>query len=354
MKVVILSDNWVGSGGGIATFLHGLVLRLQENGINVRVIFRNGKDEKQIKINGNRFIYVIKSLFCMRSIRPDVIHSNGSWYCLMPGAIYKSVNKVKLIHTFHSVPLGELTPIGSLLFQIIISKCDNVTFVSKSLMDPIRSSFKLNIKNSEIIYAGVSAPIINNNELEDFKKTFGFKKDEIILLGQALTASKPKAEGAKLLLKALKKINANNHKVRLLLTREGAYINELRTYSENMGLDDSVIFTGDVENPFIAVEACDIFTHISLADGLPLAILEAMSLGKPIIATNVGGIPECIINEETGLLINPSIDEIVTSINRLLNDKDLALSLGSQAKKTALDTFSWEKSSSKFIILYNK
>ena len=71
----------------------------------------------------------------------------------------------------------------------------------------------------------------------------------------------------------------------------------------NESVQNTVIFTGDIDNPYASLKICNIYTHISLCEGLPLALLEAMVMGKPIIATPVGGIPEVVVPEETGLLV---------------------------------------------------
>jgi glycosyltransferase involved in cell wall biosynthesis len=82
----------------------------------------------------------------------------------------------------------------------------------------------------------------------------------------------------------------------------------------------------------------DIFILPSYHEGLPMAILEAMSWGLPIISTSVGGIPELIVNDKNGLLIEPGNSEkLVNVMQTIIEDRDLRLRLGQQARESVLD-----------------
>ncbi len=139
----------------------------------------------------------------------------------------------------------------------------------------------------------------------------------------------------------------------MILTREGEYSNELKKFVKSEGVQDNVIFTGDVDNPFVPLVICDIYTHISLGEGLPIALLEAMSMGKPIIATKVGGIPEVIENGKNGILVDTDVDEITEKIEYLLENKVFRKRLAKNAKKTVEENFTWDNSVDKFIKIYD-
>ena len=175
----------------------------------------------------------------------------------------------------------------------------------------------------------------------------------LVLLAQAFTANKLKAEGAKLLIKSVKKLRDKYPNLILILTREGSYSNKLKEFAKNEGIEDNVIFTGDLENPYLPLVICDIYTHTPIGEGLPLALLEAMSMRKPIIATSVGGIPEAIENGVNGILVEPDVDKIAEKIEYLLENREFAEELGRNAKKTAEATFTWEKAAEKFIEIYS-
>lgn len=81
----------------------------------------------------------------------------------------------------------------------------------------------------------------------------------------------------------------------------------------------------------------DVFILPSYNEGLPMALLEAMSWGLPVIATPVGGIPEVVIPNQNGLLVNPgNIQQLIKAIQSLINDEDLRLRLGQAARASVL------------------
>ena len=102
--------------------------------------------------------------------------------------------------------------------------------------------------------------------------------------------------------------------------------------SHELKIDDRVHFLGHVHDVPGLLAASDLFCYPSLADGLPNAVVEAMAMGLPVIASAVGGIPELITDGENGLLVAPQdVRQLARSIARLLDDESLAARLGARA-----------------------
>jgi len=356
MKVTIISNYWKGSqGGGVKTYLVNFMDELKKRYIEVNIVFREGHDPENYRCTGSRFLFPLKAFVNLRKIKPPIIHSHGAWYCLLPGVIYKEFHGSVLIHTFHTEPDKKLPLFFKIVFQGLLNKCDYVTFVSKGLEEKVEDVYGLKFKKIAITYAGVRSKKVSENEIKEFYEKFNLRNDSIILLVQAFTAHKLKAEGAKLVIKAVKKLKEQYPNIILILTREGVYSNKLKEFSKNESVGNNVIFTGGVDNPFIPLAICDIYTHITLGEGgVSLALLEAMSMGKPIIATSVGGIPEAIEDGRNGILIEPDVDEIIEKIECLLENREFAEELGENAKKTAEEKFTWEKTINKFVEIYSK
>jgi hypothetical protein len=90
MKVALITNYWKDSqGGGIKTYLVNLVNEIQSRGIEVNVLFREGVDPQQFNGEMNKMWFSWSCFNQLRKIRPDVIHSQGTWYCLLPGFLYK-------------------------------------------------------------------------------------------------------------------------------------------------------------------------------------------------------------------------------------------------------------------------
>src|SRR5574341_416014 len=308
MRISIITNYWKNSpGGGIKTYLINLVneLKKREN-FSVNVIFREGEDPENYKIAENKLLFSVKSFFVLKKIKPDLVLSQGTWYCLLAGYLCKMLYGSILIHTFHTEPESKLPLFRKLFMEFLLNRCDYVTFVSRGLENKTDGVWKLNLSSKRAItYAGINHKEVSDIDIKKFSEKFNVKNDQIVLLALGLTALSYKAEGVKILIKAVKILKNKYPKLVLVLTREGLYSNELKEFVRRENVQDYVIFTGDIDDPYVPLNICDIYTHISLGEGLPVALLEAMVMGKPIIATSVGGIPEAIEDNINGLLVEP-------------------------------------------------
>lgn len=355
MKIVVITTFWKNSpGGGITTYLTNLVNEFRQRNLEVNTIFKFGIDPENYKVEGNKVFFSLKSYLLLNKLKPDVIYSHGTWYGLLGGYMYKKSHSVKLTYTFHTEPTEKLSIFDKMFFQYLINNCDYVTFVSKSLKEKVKAIYGISFRKTEITYAGVDFPHdISAKKTHEFCKLFGIKEDSVILLANGLTSLKEKADGAKLLIKAVKQLKSNYPNIILILTKEGSFSNELKKFSQKENISESIIFTGTLEDPNIPLKICDIYTHTPLIEGgVSLSILEAMAMGKPILATSIGGIPEAIEDGVNGILVQPDVDLITQKISYLLENKEFAFKLGQNAQKTAEEKFSWKMSADMFLKLY--
>lgn len=353
-KIAIITVYWKNSdGGGIKTYLTNLVNGLESRGLYPHVLFKEGHDLDNFCINTNKLLFSIRSLLILRKIGPEIIHSHSAWYCLLPGVIYKKIYGCKLFYTFHTQPISDLPLISKLFFKYLLNECDNITFVSNGLKEKVEEIYNFKFNKFAITYAGVAdRKNPEDDELKFFKDKFCIKNDSIILLALGLTALRYKADGLKLLILAIKELKKTYPNIILIATRKGDYLDELKEFTCEKGLRENVIFTGDIDNPDVPMCICDIYTHISLGEGLPLALLEAMSFGKPIVATAVGGIPEVIQDGKNGFLVEGDIDCIVEKIRLLLEDDEVSKKLGNNARDTINERFNFKASIDKICNLY--
>ena len=354
MKIAIITNYWKNSeGGGFKTYVVNLVDSLNDRKIPVNVLFRDGVDPDNFYGGRNKIIFLLRCYWELRRIHPDVIHSQGVWFCLLPGVLYKKIHGCTLIHTFHSEPFKKLQFPSNIFFQSLLNACNCVTFASKRLRERIVEVDRFKFRRTAITYAGVKAGNISAEELERFKERFPIKDDAVVLLAQAMTAHPLKAGGLKLLVQAVKILRGTYPNIILIVTRKGPFSDELMAFTRELGVETNVIFTGDMENPYVPIALCDLYTQITLGEGgLSLALLEAMTFGKPIVATAVGGIPEVITDGKNGLLVPPTVDAIVEKIDMLLKNREYAQKLGEWAKKTVEEKFTWEQATEKFLRCY--
>ena len=88
---------------------------------------------------------------------------------------------------------------------------------------------------------------------------------------------------------------------------------------------------GTSNNVINQLSEYDLFILPSIFEGMPMTIIEAMAVGMPILSSKVGGIPDIIVHDKNGVLINPSTENIYNAIERLYKDKNLRSKIGQQA-----------------------
>ena len=267
--------------------------------------------------------------------------------------IYKRLHGCTLIHTFHTEPIKKLSLPARFFFQSLLNACDCVTFVSKKLQERVVEVDGLSFSRTAITYAGVRAGEVTEAKIGQFREQYGIDEDAVVLLAIGMTALPYKAEGLQLLIRAMRILRETYPNIVLIATREGKYSDEIKTFTHEMGMEKHVVLTGNVENPFVPLKMCDLYTHTPLGEGgVSVALLEAMAMGKPIVATSVGGIPEAITDGENGLLVAPDAELVAEKIDLLLRNPEYADRVGKCAKKTVEEKFTWEQAAERFLQCY--
>jgi glycosyltransferase involved in cell wall biosynthesis len=137
----------------------------------------------------------------------------------------------------------------------------------------------------------------------------------------------------------------------------GELLESLKALIEREGISQHVILLGHVPRSKILslIAVGDIFVMPSRSEGTPIALLEAASLKKPILATAVGGIPELVKNEEECLLVEAgNVSELINGIRRLIQDEALSERLGENAYRRVIKDFSLDVQALATIQTYNK
>ena len=356
MKLAIITNYWIGSdGGGVREYTKNLVSHLKQKNVDVIVLFRKGVDASNHKLPESKSEFKSEAKKILMKEKPDAILCLGGWFTELPAISYKKEFKnTKILALFLSNFDSSLPLHKRMLNNRILNQFDKVGFVSKGLEDNVKNVAQLTIRSETfVLYPGIEVEHPTEQMVNEFKDKFGITNEDIILLGSGLTAVHVKKEGAKILIKALSKIVRDHPNVKLILTRNGQFSDELKEYAVKEGMKDHIIFTEDLSNPYPAIVASDIYTHITLGDGLPLSLLEAMAFGKPIVASNIGGIPEAIANGQDGIIVNNDVDEVIIAINTLIEDKELGIKYGESSKRVAHEKFKWEKTADFLIQICN-
>lgn len=140
-----------------------------------------------------------------------------------------------------------------------------------------------------------------------------------------------------------------------LIVGDGPLKDRLKDLAYRSNIEKNVRFTGFRKDIPDLLQIMDVYICSSESEGLSLSILEAMAAGIPIVATNVGGNPEIVLEGETGFLVPTKDPEALASkINLLLNDQLLARKIGENGRQRVYEKFSIEQMVNSYQLLYDK
>jgi glycosyltransferase involved in cell wall biosynthesis len=147
-------------------------------------------------------------------------------------------------------------------------------------------------------------------------------------------------------------------KIRFFIAGEGTYKGKIRRAIKSSNLSDNVLLLGHVPNREKLAElyrAATVFVHPAHYEGLPTVLLEAMACERPVVATSISGALDVIEDGVNGLLAPPHAPhQMAQAILRILNDPKLGRQLGTAARKTVEDSFSWRVVSQDYIAQYER
>ena len=155
------------------------------------------------------------------------------------------------------------------------------------------------------------------------------------------------------LLRAANRIASTSRSSRFVFVGDGPLKSDLEAEAARLQISQVCRFPGARRDVYDVVSAMDVFVLPSLNEGLPMSLLEAMTLGRPVVASEVGGIPEVIQHRVNGLLVPPGDEQgLARACLELTHDRELALTLGASARQTIEDAFSHERSGLALLNVY--
>lgn len=228
-----------------------------------------------------------------------------------------------------------------------------ITTISQYSRRKIVQHYNIDAKKIRIVPNGVDVdrftPI---GDYEKIKQRIRLGNRQMILFVGRLIPRK----GVNYLIEAAKQIVKEHKDVLFVIVGNGPLRNQLISSIIAASLRDHFVFLGDVsEEDLPKIYRCaDIFVLPSIQEGQGIVLLEAQASGKPVVAFNVSGITEAVINKETGLLVNPRSDELSTAILKLLSDTSLRRKMGQKGREFILRELSWDICAKKMLAVYHE
>jgi glycosyltransferase involved in cell wall biosynthesis len=205
-----------------------------------------------------------------------------------------------------------------------------------------------------VIYSGIELNILKESiseEKQNLKKELGIPENSLIV---GTAGRLVPVKGPEFLVKAAKYIISKYPDTYFIFTGDGSLENDLKKRALEMGISENIIFLGWRDNVAKIISIYDIFVLPSLNEGMGRVLAEAMALGKPIVASNIGGVPDLVIHGKNGFLVPPkNPKELAKYIQVLIEDKDTRAKMGLKGKEMSLN-FGAESMIEKIASLYEE
>ena len=296
----------------------------------------------------------------LRTNSPDILHLHFTGFIGLYPWLAKLLSVPRIFFTDHSSrPAGYVARQAPLwkrgLVRLINYPLSTVFCVSNYGYECMTALRVLPQNRFKMIYNGVdlSRAKRDPDRAERFRKKYSIPAGDTVVLQVSWIIPE---KGIPDLLETARLVVAQNPRVRFVVVGEGPYREQYMAAAHDMGLDDHIVWTGLIEDPFGegVFEMADIVCQLSSWEEVfGWMIAESMAYGKPVIATKVGGIPELIIEGESGFLVNPG-DTVSTSdrVVALMNDPSLRERMGAAGRRIVQEKFALAKNVSQLIDSY--
>jgi len=332
--------------------------KLEEFGVNTLLLKNSQRDIDAKKEFG--LLFELIKIF--KKEKPDIVHLNSSKMGFVGALAARIAGIKKIVFTCHGWAFNENRSFLSKWFfrifhNLTIMLADETIAVSEITKNQIKKPFRnkiavirnglreIELKEKDTAQKFLSEKIIQTNS--KVSKVLAEKPTWIGTLSELHTT-----KGLNYAIEAISKIKSN---VIFVVMGEGEKRKELEEQAVKLGVGNRVFLIGHIGGAPTYLKAFDIITLSSITEGLPYMLLESGFAARAIVASNVGGIPEIIENNKSGILVSPrNSEEIKNSIEFLIKNPDIAKTYGNTLNKKISQNFTQKTMLEKTFALYRK
>jgi len=295
------------------------------------------------------FLFIKDMIKIFTKFKPTIIHSVYVVPSIVMGFLAKIFRVPSILHgrgtdinyfPFISFKYYILAKIACMINKKILTVSKNM---KQNILRLNKSKFKICH-----IYDGVDFLKFNPKNKNYYSKNRTF---EILHVGRF---SPEKCHF--LIVETCKKLRDNNYNFHLTLIGFGPLENQIRSLIQKYNLEKWITITGYVDHENISnyYEKADLYIQPSITEGMPISVLEAMSMKLPVILTNVGGMLELIKNKGGIIIEKNNLDQLFKTIILYINNSQKVKNDGEINRKYILENFNWDKHAKKLYNIYSK
>jgi rhamnosyl/mannosyltransferase len=370
MKVLIVSPYYSGVGG-LQQYSYRIAVGLHDAGVDTTVVTSSRVPQRrgpsvitlpQLTTVSNtpfslRWFGSIKRI--IKDLDPDIVNGHLP-VPYMADVAARECSGHPFVLTYHNDAVG-ITPFTKLLvrsyYDILgkgtIRRASRIITTSQRYaeLSPYLKRFSQKIA---VVPPGVDLATFNPNVYSGFlKDTYSLEGSIILFVGQLSKTHRHK--GLSILIRALRHLDPSTT---LVVVGGGNWFSHYKADAENAGVADRVVFAGIISEEELPLyyRGADltVLPTYTDAEGFGMVLAEANACGRPVIGTNVGGIPSLIQDQHNGLLVEPGdLRGLVQAISIVLSDGKLAKTLGQNGFEKIRSGFTWDHAVSRTMKVYD-
>jgi len=286
--------------------------------------------------------HLLSTIRVIRALGIQVVHTHGKGPGLYGRLAARWVG-VPAVHTFHGIHYSGYSRLGQALYLGLERR---LSHLSHTIIN-VSASQEAEGLSLRLFRASQSVVVVNGIDFEELdrviagfpirRESLGLTPDDLVL---GCVSRFDPIKRVETLLRALQLLAPRIPRVILLLVGGGGEEERIRRLTAEMGLGSRVIFTGLLEKPARIYPTLDLYVTTSLKEGLPLSLIEAMGARLAVVATDVPGQRDVVVQGETGLLVPPQDPAaLAVAISSLLADPERRRRMGEASRRRALKEF---------------
>jgi len=297
----------------------------------------------------------LRALF--ERLSPDIVHAHGFYVTLIASAAARRAGVARVFTTAHTMPSAPLYLYPgvrgrlefyarSVVFRRVARSIDRLVCVVPAVRDELLR-IGVEARKIEVIENGVPDPVFG------VKRSPGDVKEGVTRVGSAGRFEQPK--GYEHFIAAATIVARERNDVEFRLVGDGTLRDALMAQAERLGVSDRLEFAGWSDDPLGEIAAMDIYVVSSVTETTNLTVLEAMGLGRPVIATDVGGISDAVLDGINGYLVPPRREDLMAlRILELVDNLALRKSMGAAGRRRFKERFTEARMIERHLELYER
>ncbi|MDR4503186.1 MAG: glycosyltransferase [Candidatus Scalindua sp.] len=289
------------------------------------------------KRNGNDIKVFFKLFKIFRKEKIDILHLRN-WATMLEGFLPAKIAGLDKIiyseHGRHFEDIDDNKKLNTLIKKYIFNRVDHLLLLSDKLKNEMIQVYKIKRK-IDVIFNGVDVEKFVPSDNSSIRKIHGWSDDQMIVGAVA------RLDKGKNIDQLVKGTISKDSGYKLVIIGDGPEMYNLKSIINDMDAKGRVVLMGNRDDVHLVLKCFDVFVLPSLSEGISNVILEAMACGLPIIAYDVGGNGELVVNREGGYLVRLGDSEMfLNHIDKILEDDSLRKKMGIFNRKLVEERFS--------------